>query len=103
MGCFSGSVEVKGTKMFARLDGLGNQYIVNSVEYTSATDCVLILPLPVAEGDAGVQFVSLDEYGDFFNDMASGFVPPSMARSMQFRSEPNNIPLVRAEGMAYLS
>jgi len=102
MGCFSGTVDVKGTKMFARLDGIGNQYIVYSVEYASATDCVVVLPLPVADDGASVQFVALDDYGDFFNDLASGFVPPSMGRWMQVKSDSSVIPSLRADGMAYL-
>lgn len=87
MGCFSGAVEMKATKLFARLDGIGNQYIAYSVEYASATDTAVIFPLPIAPGDASVQFVSLDGYDDFFKDLASGFVAPSTGRWMQDRSD----------------
>jgi hypothetical protein len=102
MGCFSGGVEVKGTKMFARLDGVGNQYIVYSVEYASTVDTALILPLPIAECDPSIQFVPLDGYGDFFNDLASGFVPRNMGRWMQVRSDYGDLPGLRHKGIAYL-
>jgi hypothetical protein len=105
MGCFSGDLDARATKMFARLDGVGNQYIVYSVEYASATETAVIFPLPMALGDASVQFVSLEGYDDFFHDLASGFVTPTAGRWMQYRSDFGDglsAPWVRAVDAVYV-
>jgi hypothetical protein len=91
--------------MFARLDGVGNQYIVYSVEYSSPTDVALILPIPVVPGDASVQFVPMDCYDDFFNNLASGFVAPSTGRWIQDMSgggETFAVQSVRPKGAFYV-
>ncbi len=79
MCCFSGRVEhVADTKLFARNAGRGRQYLVYEMQFESAADVAMILPLPVPtksmEGD--VRFPNLADYPTFFRDLESGFPKP---------------------------
>lgn len=79
MCIFSGQVQhVGGTKIFARLkpdpaNGT-SQYLVYSMSVSTATDVAMILPLPVStHAEDAVQFIALDGYPEFFEDMQKGF------------------------------
>jgi hypothetical protein len=75
MCIFSGPVEsVSTTKIFAR-SHRGWQALVYSMKLSAARELAMVLPLPTPPGVAedGVRFVNLEDYPDFFGDMASGF------------------------------
>jgi len=79
MCIFSGRVShVGGTKIFARLkpDPVhgASQYLVYSMNVSTDTDVAMILPLPVSShAEDAVQFIALDGYPEFFEDMEKGF------------------------------
>ena len=71
MCCFSGPVEdVSDTKIFARLAG-ARQYLAYEMRFSAAADLAMVLPIPVVPGtgDDGVEFLSLEHYPDFFDDL----------------------------------
>jgi len=73
--CFTGHVnEVSGTNIFARVNA-GREYLVYEMTFTSDEDTAMILPIPVAYGatEDAVEFVALDDYPDFFRDLAAHF------------------------------
>ncbi len=85
MCIFSADIQkVRGTQIFARLDGQGNQYLAYSMEYSAVSDMAMILPLPVSShAEDAVQFLSLEGYAGFFGDLHSSFVAPSLSRGVQ--------------------
>ena len=79
MCCFSGAVRhVEGTKIFARAIDATRQALVYSMVIDAPQPVAMILPLPVGEG--AVQFVNLEGYPGFFDDLERGFPVPA-ARS----------------------
>ena len=78
MCMFSGEVQsVSQTNIFARLDGKNHQYLVYDMTFGTDTDVAMILPLPVcSHAEDAVQFLSLEGYEHFFEDMESGFPRP---------------------------
>src|SRR5687768_7646160 len=86
MCCFSGSVKlVAGTNIFVRSASGGRQYVVYSMTVQSDEPVAMILPLPVKKdsGEKAVEFISLQEYPDFFADLRKGFpVPAPVSRSL---------------------
>lgn len=88
MCCFSREViSVSATNLFARLEPDGRQYVVYSMTVNSAEDVAMVLPVPVKEGQGedAMRFINLEQYPDLFEDMATGFPMPAVARS---RSDP---------------
>ncbi len=87
MCCFSQPVlEVSDTKIFARLASDGWQCLVYQMQYESKELNAMVLPLPVdlpATDDNTVEFISLQKYDHFFDDLDSGFplLPPPPSRS----------------------
>jgi hypothetical protein len=87
----SATVDVAGTRIFARwLDG-AEQALIYSMRISVAGDVAMILPLPVVprSGDDAVRFVDLERYPRLFDDVASGFfddmIPlQAVARSKSF-------------------
>lgn len=80
MCCFSRPVRfVGGTKIFARAadDDPSRQLLAYSMELEIGEDLAMVLPLPVppAPGDDAVQFVALDGYARFFDDLEAAFPP----------------------------
>jgi hypothetical protein len=75
MCCFSGKVEVAGTNIFARASKDGRQFLVYSMQYSSADDVAMILPIPTPKDSAedAVKFINLEKYEDFFEDVMKGF------------------------------
>lgn len=74
--CFSGPVEhVSGTKIFARPLAGGDQLLAYSMSFGAARELAMILPLPVPPGpsDDAVEFISLQGYERFFDDLAAAF------------------------------
>lgn len=75
MCCFAGSVEsVSDTRIFARLDD-GEQVLVYAMSLETRLDNAMVLPVPAAHhnGEAGLRFINLERYPDFFTDMAALF------------------------------
>lgn len=76
MCCFAQAVlNVKQTRIFARLSGTGTQLLAYQMEYESEKPNAMILPLPVklpAREDS-VRFVDLSQYEEFFEDLSSAF------------------------------
>jgi hypothetical protein len=69
-GLFSSSrIEVRGTKIFARVED-GVQHLVYSMSLSTPADVAMVLPLPVAPGggDEALSFVELSGYPGFFGD-----------------------------------
>ena len=82
MCCFSGKVEVAGTNIFARAAKDGRQFLVYSMQFSSADDVAMILPIPTPKGSAedAVKFINLEKYPDFFDDLMKGFPAPKSDR-----------------------
>jgi hypothetical protein len=89
MCCFSGEVRhVANTKIYARLDAAGGtgpirQTLVYSMDFASAADVAMILPIPVARGsdEKAVTFTSLEKYAGFFELVDRAF-PQPLSRGM---------------------
>lgn len=75
MCCFSGKVEVSGTNIFARASKDGRQFLVYSMQFHSADDVAMILPIPTPKNSAedAVKFINLEKYESFFDDLLAGF------------------------------
>jgi len=79
MCCFSGKVEaVSNTNIFARAAKGGRQYLVYSMQFKSADDLAMILPIPTPKDSAedAVKFINLEKYPDFFVDLQKSFPQP---------------------------
>lgn len=87
MCCFSRPVvSVTDTNIFARIASDGWQYLVYQMNFETAEDNAIILPLPVklpADEEETLEFISLEEYGNFFKHLNRGF-PLAVSR------EPSN-------------
>lgn len=71
MCCFSEPVEdVSRTKIFARLEN-GRQYLVYQMNFSSNEDLAMILPIPATPEaeDGAVEFISLEQWPDFFSKL----------------------------------
>jgi hypothetical protein len=82
---------VFGTRIFARMDR-GRQALVYSMTISVRGDVAMILPLPVPPdgGEDAVEFVDLEGYADFFEDMAGLFlVEPPAAKGGVMRGGPS--------------
>lgn len=76
MCCFSKTVEyVRATNIFARSGADGRQWLVYNMEYAAQVDLSMVLPIPVkpGSGENAVEFIDLQEYPRFFNDLLAGF------------------------------
>jgi len=76
MCCFSGHIKsVHWTKIFARLSGVGTQFLAYQMAYESEQTNAMILPLPVKTParEGSVRFIDLSEYEEFFFDLGFGF------------------------------
>ena len=76
MCCFSQPIDsVSSTKIFARRSAKGRQVLVYSMDLETAADVAMVLPLPVSRKDPDdkLGFINLEEYEDFFLDLAKGF------------------------------
>jgi hypothetical protein len=82
MCCFSGKVEVAGTNIFARAAKEGRQFLVYSMQFSSADDVAMILPIPTPKDSAedAVKFINLEKYPNFFDDLMAGFPAPKNGR-----------------------
>lgn len=87
MCCFAQPVlSVSDTNLFARLSGSGKQFLVYQMKFESEEANAMILPLPVATPaeENSVEFISLEKYENFFDDLNKGFpeiTPRSLSRS----------------------
>ena len=83
MSIFTGPVaHVGGTKIFARLTANEAdeivQYLVYSMSISADSEVAMILPLPVSrQTEDALNFIPLNGYPEFFEDMEKGFPPPS--------------------------
>jgi hypothetical protein len=76
MCCFAQSVlNVAETKIFARITSPGLQVLAYEMTYESAVPNAMILPLPTdtTKGESAVRFISLDDFGYFFDQLDRGF------------------------------
>ena len=79
MCCFSRPVKsVTGTNIFARSAQKERQFLVYEMKLAADEDLAMILPIPVPpkSPEDAVHFLSLEDYPDFFKDMAAGFPAP---------------------------
>jgi len=84
MCCFSGTVEhVEGTRIFARAVDATRQALVYSMTIAAKEPVAMILPLPIAlpARESDVEFINLEGYPKFFEDLERGFPVPGAARS----------------------
>jgi hypothetical protein len=75
MCCFSGAVkQVSATRIFARREGT-RQALVYSMTVSADQPVAMVLPLPVAlpSREDAIEFVDLEGYPDFFDDMEAAF------------------------------
>ncbi len=88
-------IDVSDTNIFARLIENGWQHIVYQMNFESAEDNAIILPLPVAlpsTEDESLEFISLQDYGGFFSDLRKGFpLAPTKSERNPSRSAKGSI------------
>lgn len=92
MCCFSRAVEsVTNTNIFARASDKGRQFLVYSMTLQAAEDLAMVLPLPTPpeSDEKAVRFINLEEYPNFFGDLAKGFPLPKPPG----RGAPNSLSL----------
>lgn len=82
-------ISVNNTQIYARLSGNGTQFLAYQMNYESSDQNAMILPLPVRQPttDKSLNFIDLENYDDFFEDLANGFPfysPPSIGCSAPF-------------------
>jgi hypothetical protein len=78
MCCFSRDVRrVSNTRIFGRLDGT-RQVVVYAMALSAAEDLAMVLPIPTPaqSPEDALEFVSLEKYPRFFEDLESGFPQP---------------------------
>ena len=91
MCCFSKPVvSVSATKIFARAEDKGRQFLVYSMSIEAGSELAMILPLPsrLPAGEKDVEFIDLKSYPQFFSDLDSGF-PIAVSASSRSPSEKN--------------
>jgi len=79
MCCFSRPVKsVTSTNIFARSAQKERQFLAYEMKLAADEDLAMILPIPVPpkSPEDAVRFVSLEDYPDFFKDLAAGFPAP---------------------------
>jgi hypothetical protein len=79
MCCFSQPVvSVSATKIFARPESEGRQFLVYSMSIEARKELAMILPLPVRlpADENDVEFIDLKGYPQFFSDLERGFPRP---------------------------
>ena len=79
MCIFAGPVQsVTNTNLFARLTGEGTQLLAYQMNYVTANENAMILPIPVAtpSREDSLRFISLKGYDQFFRHLDSAFPVP---------------------------
>ena len=68
-------LSVNNTQIFARLSGNGTQFLAYQMSYESNDQNAMILPIPVKQPakDNYLSFIDLEEYDNFFDELAEGF------------------------------
>jgi hypothetical protein len=95
MCCFSQPVDyVAGTNIFARPAKSGAQYLVYSMTLKAGSDLAMILPIPTpkAPKEDAVEFVNLEKYPEFFDDMRAGFPMPASLGGSRSKDAPRPEP-----------
>ena len=75
MCIFSQPVElVADTHIFARI-ATGTQFVAYEMQLSTLSDNAMILPVPIAQGagEDALEFISLEDYPDFFDDLEALF------------------------------
>lgn len=91
MCCFSQPVDyVRATQIFARPAKGGGQYVVYSMNLKAGNDLAMILPIPTpkASKEDAVNFINLEKYADFFDEMRTGFPEPRAAAGVTKNGPP---------------
>lgn len=82
MCCFTGSVHVEGTRIFARHDaGRRTQVIVYEMAISAENECAMVLPVPIDRDLRELKFINLDGYSELFADLDRCF-PRPVSRSV---------------------
>jgi hypothetical protein len=78
MCCFSKEAEVAATNIFARPSKGYGQFLVYSMTLKAKEELAMILPIPTpkASKEDAVNFINLEKYPSFFEDMHGGFPMP---------------------------
>ena len=89
-------VSVNNTQIFARLSGKGTQFLAYQMSYESRDQNAMILPIPVKQpaSDKAVNFIELENYSNFFADLATGFpyiAPTSIGCSMPYTASKDSL------------
>jgi len=79
MCCFSRSVEVSRTRIFARMGQDGRQVIAYQMQFESTAPVAMVLPLPTPpqSADDAVRFISLAGFPEMFDELSRIFQPPA--------------------------
>lgn len=103
MCCFSRPIDsVHTTRIFARSQPDGRQFIVYSMSISAKEDVAMVLPIPVVpgSGEKAVQFIALDKYPTIFSDMAKGFPVARSAAVQSFRvAKPTAAPKLEVQSV----
>jgi hypothetical protein len=89
MCCFSGNInKVSGTKIFARIDAVGVQFLAYAMDLDTPTDVAMILPIPIQKREK-VNFIDLSEAPDLFTEIEALFKTLSrgMMRGFSFGTD----------------
>lgn len=76
MCCFTGKVEeVTDTRIFARLNRIGEQVVIYQMALNAPQDLAMVLPIPVkaGSGEDAVKFYDLSKYATVFADLGQLF------------------------------
>jgi hypothetical protein len=78
MCIFSRKAAVSKTNIFARAGQDGRQFLVYSMTVKADEELAMILPIPVPKNskEDAVQFLNLEKYPTFFDDMRKGWPEP---------------------------
>lgn len=81
MCIFSRNAGVSNTNIFARPGKAGRQFLVYSMTVKADDELAMILPLPVPKDskEDAVQFLNLEKYPTFFDDLRKGWPEPQAA------------------------
>lgn len=100
MCCFSRPVDfVADTGIFARHARQGRQLLVYGMKVGASEALAMILPIPVAAGSAegAVDFINLEGYPVFFDDLAAGFARRSFLAGAAKSVQPGDVRTLKVE------
>lgn len=90
---------VANTNIFARASQNGRQFLAYSMKVDANEELAMILPIPVPKGsnEKAVEFINLEGYEDFFEEMQSGFPAATTVDSSRDSQKKSDAPLLEVK------